>query len=68
MTETARRLREARGEVPRKKVCESIGISLSALMMYENGERVPRDSIKIKLAQYYGKGIEELFYCQEMTR
>lgn len=56
------RLREARGNTPRKEVCKSIGISLSALMMYENDKRIPRDTIKVKLAKYYGKGIEELFY------
>ena len=40
------RLRAARGETPRKEVCQAVGISLSALMMYENGKRSPRDAIK----------------------
>lgn len=65
MTELGKRLREARGDIPRKEVCENVGISLSALMMYENGERVPRDSIKVKLASFYHKKIEELFYLPE---
>lgn len=60
--EIARRLREARGDTPRKEVCEAVGISVSALMMYENGKRIPRDNIKFKLAKYYNKSIEELFY------
>lgn len=60
--EIARRLREARGDTPRKEVCEAIGISVSALMMYENGKRIPRDNIKFKLAKFYNKSIEELFY------
>ena len=62
MASIGERLREARGDIPRKNVCEKVGISLSALMMYENDKRVPRDSIKIKLAELYGKKIEELFY------
>ena len=58
----AERLKAARGEIPRKEVCEACGISLSALMMYENGKRIPRDTIKLKLAKFYNKNIEELFY------
>ena len=65
MESIARNLREARGTIPRKRVCEAVGISLSALMNYENGARVPRDSIKRKLAKFYGKGIEELFFADE---
>lgn len=62
MEERAAKLREARGKTPRKDVCEAVGISLSALTMYENGKRVPRDAVKVKLARYYQKSIEELFY------
>ena len=60
----ADKLKEARGQIPRKSVCDAVGISLNALMMYENGKRVPRDEIKVKLAKFYGKKIEELFYSQ----
>lgn len=62
MQEMAARLKEARGETPRKEVCQAVDISTSALMMYENGKRVPRDAIKIRLARFYNKTIEELFY------
>ena len=62
MQEMAARLKQARGNTPRKEVCEAVDISLSALMMYENGKRVPRDAIKMKLARLYNKSIEELFY------
>lgn len=62
MEEMAARLRAARGKTPRAEVCDAVGISLSALMMYENGKRKPRDSIKYRLARYYHKSIEELFY------
>jgi transcriptional regulator with XRE-family HTH domain len=60
----AEKLVEARGKIPRKTVCEAIGIALSTLSMYENGERVPRDRIKLKLANFYQKDIKELFYEQ----
>ena len=58
----AKKLREARGQTPRAVVCEACGISISALMMYENGKRIPRDTIKLRLAKFYNKSIEELFF------
>ena len=61
----AEKLKDARGSRTRKDVCESVGISLNALMMYENGKRIPRDEIKVRLARLYGKSIEDLFYAQD---
>ncbi len=58
----AERLVAARGERTRQEVASAVGISLSALSMYENGQRVPRDEIKVALANYYGKTVQELFY------
>lgn len=59
---TAEKLVAARGAIPRKTVCEAVGIALSTLSMYENGERIPRDRIKLKLANFYQKDIKELFF------
>ena len=56
------RLVKLRGEKSRDEVAKSIGVSSSAIAMYELGERIPRDSIKIALANYYGVKIETLFY------
>lgn len=56
------RLRQLRGNISRKKVAEICGISVSALAMYENGERMPRDEVKIKLAALYGRSVGSLFY------
>lgn len=58
------KLKEARGEIPRAKVCEDIGISLSTLTMYELGQRIPRDEIKKRLAKYYNTSVEALFYAE----
>lgn len=51
-----------RGNQKREDVADSVGISVSALQMYENGQRVPRDSIKIELAKYYGTTVQEIFF------
>lgn len=56
------RLVALRGEKSRAEVAEAVGVSVSALQMYENGERVPRDEIKIKLAGYYNQTVESIFY------
>lgn len=56
------RLIKARGNRSQKSVAKEIGIHESTLSMYENGNRVPRDSIKVKLAQFYGMSVQELFF------
>lgn len=56
-----RKLIELRGEKSREEVSQALGISLSALAMYEQGQRIPRDEIKKKMAAYYGISIEALF-------
>lgn len=52
-------LRKSRSQ---QEVSEAVGISASALSMYENGERIPRDKIKEDLAAYYGTTVQALFY------
>lgn len=56
------RLLQLRGKQKREDVAQAIGVSVSAMSMYENGERIPRDAIKIKLAAYYGKNVQEIFF------
>lgn len=57
------RLKQLRGEIPREVICVDVGISYSALCMYEAGERVPRDEIKVALARRYNTSIEAIFYA-----
>lgn len=59
------KLRSLRKE-KRKTVTEvatACGISQSALTMYENGERVPRDEIKVRLADYYKRTVQTIFFA-----
>lgn len=56
------RLLQLRGKQKREDVAQAIGVSVSAMSMYENGERIPRDAIKIKLAAYYEKTVQEIFF------
>lgn len=58
----AERLRKARGMETRKSVCKAVGISVSALGMYEQGRRFPgRDTMK-KLAEHYRTTVQALFF------
>ena len=58
------RLRLLRGDKTIDEVANDVGISRSALNMYELGERIPRDTKKLQLAKYYGISIEELFFSK----
>lgn len=58
----AEKLIKLRGEKSREEVAKAVGVSVSAISMYENGERVPRDDIKIKLAEYYKRTVQEIFF------
>ncbi|MGG1696907.1 helix-turn-helix transcriptional regulator [Bacillus zhangzhouensis] len=60
-----RRLLELRADKPRNEVAEAVKISVSALQMYETGQRIPRDEIKIKLAKYYKKSVQEIFFASK---
>lgn len=62
MTGYGTRLRELRGKKTIEEVAKSIGISRSALTMYESEERAPRDGIKVKIAKFYGKTVQEIFF------
>lgn len=63
--EIGNRLSKLRGNTPREDVAKNIGISISAISMYENGERIPRDAIKIKLASFYSRSVQEIFFDNE---
>ena len=57
-TKISKNLIALRGEKSREEVAFSIGISASALSMYETGQRIPRDEIKLKLAEDDGVGVQ----------
>lgn len=51
-----------RGTRTQQEVADANNITVSAVGMYERGERIPRDEIKIRLANYYGKSVGEIFF------
>lgn len=65
MRKIAGNLVNLRSGKSREEVAERIGISVSTLQMYENARRIPRDSIKIKLANFYGVTVQSIFFDQQ---
>ena len=61
--EIGKKLIALRGNKSQAEVSGALGISPSALSMYEAGERVPRDEIKIRIADYYNQSIESIFFA-----
>lgn len=60
--ERIKKLREERN-ISRGELCSEAEISLSALTMYETGQRVPRDEVKLRLARCLNTSLEGLFYA-----
>lgn len=60
--EIGRRLFKLRGDRSLRTVASAVKISRSALAMYERGSRVPRDEIKVRLADYYGQTVQSIFF------
>ncbi|MBK5424373.1 helix-turn-helix domain-containing protein [Bacillus sp. TH30] len=64
----AKNLINLRNEKSREEVARAVGISVSTLQMYENGQRIPRDNIKIKLANFYGVTVQIIFLIRNNTK
>lgn len=60
--EIGKRLIELRGSRTQQEIADAVNISVSAYSMYENGQRIPRDNIKIRLANYFKKPIYKIFF------
>lgn len=60
-------LRELRGDRTQDEIAKELGITKSSWAMYERGERTPRDETKIRIARFFGKSIEEIFFSGAST-
>lgn len=64
MKTVAERIKDARAEkgCSAEELAKACGITVSAVQMYECGQRVPRDSIKVTMAEFFGVSVQELFF------
>lgn len=44
------------------EVAKAVGVTSSAIQMYECGKRIPRDSVKVELSKFYGVSVQRLFF------
>lgn len=56
---------ELRGDRTQIQVANDLNISDAALSAYEQGTRIPRDEVKIRIAKYYGVSVESIFFNNE---
>ena len=61
-TKAGETLRRLRGNKDRAVVAEAVGITERALQSYECGDRVPRDEVKQRLADYYKRSVQYIFF------
>lgn len=58
-----KRIRALRGSESQQALADKLEISKSALAMYERGERIPRDEVKVRIAKHFNASIESIFFC-----
>lgn len=56
------KIKAIRGELSRADYARLIGVSGSSVAMYESGRRIPRDEIKLAIANAAKKSVEEIFF------
>lgn len=56
------KLKSLRGTKTQQEVAKDLNITKSALAMYERDKRIPRDEIKIRIANYYGESVQAIFF------
>lgn len=61
--EIGKKLKQLRGERTIEEVAEYCGVTKSAISNYEQGLRIPKDTIKVKLAQCFGVTVAEIFFA-----
>lgn len=56
------KLKRLRGKRTQQEISDALGLKQSTYAMYESGKRIPSDENKIKIAEYHGKTVQEIFF------
>lgn len=56
------KLRELRGDKSQEAMAQEVGVTKSAWAMYERNERIPRDEVKVRIANYFHRTVQEIFF------
>lgn len=60
-------LREEKG-LSVEELAKELDLTRQAVYNYENNMRVPRDEIKVKIAKYFKRSVEEIFFDPIATK
>ena len=44
------------------EIAKEINVVQSTYAMYESGKRIPSDAVKIRIAEYYKRTVQEIFF------
>jgi len=57
-----RRCRFEKGEMSQEDLANAVGVTRQSIHSIEKGKFVPSALLALKLARYFGKTVEEIFY------
>ena len=66
--EIGKRLRTLRGSRSLEDVSKALGVTPMAVSLWERGERIPSDDLKIKIAAYYKRSVTFIFYADGVNK
>ena len=58
-------LKALRADKTQEEIARAVGVSKSSWAMYERNERRPSDDVKVRIANYFGKSVQEIFFKEQ---
>ncbi len=65
ITNRIRRLRFDHGEMTQQELAEKVGVTRQTIIALEAGKYTPSLALAFRLARAFGKGVEEVFQCDQ---
>ncbi len=65
LANTLRRCRFDHNEISQQDLANAVGVTRLTIHSIEKGKFVPSTLLALKLAQFFGKRVEEIFYLTE---
>lgn len=66
--EVGERLRALRGSRSLEEVANALGVTPMAVSLWERGERIPSDDMKIKIAAYFKRTVTFIFFPKRVNK
>jgi DNA-binding XRE family transcriptional regulator len=62
------KMRKLRGKRTRAEIATLVGVTHSSYTKYERDERIPRDSVKVRIAQVLGDTVANIFFADSVHK